>query len=241
MPPKPPSSGLTGGPVEVVILAAGASRRMNGVDKIFAPLYNIPLIVHSIKVFNDCPFVHQIVLVLPNPRLEEGRHLVAHHGLHKVSTVCSGGARRQDSVREGLKHLSSSCWVMVHDGARPMIDAGILQRGLKAAQETGAAVAAVPAKDTVKAVSRSGVVKETLPRDSVWLVQTPQVFDYHLLKEAHQQVDSYFADDGAMVENLGKSVKIFMGSYRNIKITTPEDLLIGETLIREPRIRSTSS
>ena len=122
-----------------------------------------------------------------------------------------------------------------------MIDAGILQRGLKAAQETGAAVAAVPAKDTVKAVSRSGVVKETLPRDSVWLVQTPQVFDYHLLKEAHQQVDSYFADDGAMVENLGKSVKIFMGSYRNIKITTPEDLLIGETLIREPRIRSTSS
>ena len=122
-----------------------------------------------------------------------------------------------------------------------MIDAGILQRGLKAAQETGAAVAAVPAKDTVKAVSRSGIVKETLPRDSVWLIQTPQVFDYHLLKEAHQLVDSYFADDGAMVENLGKSVKIFMGSYRNIKITTPEALLIGETLIREPRIRSTSS
>ena len=130
---------------------------------------------------------------------------------------------------------------MVHDGARPLIDARLLERGLEAARKTGAAVAAVPAKDTVKVVSESGLVKHTPPRDSLWQVQTPQVFAYSLLTEAHQLSDGYFTDVGAMVEKLGKSVMVFMGSYSNIKITTPEDLLLAKTLIRGTKSRSASS
>ena len=232
MAPDPTSGGVPEDSVGVVVLGAGESRRMEGTDKVFAPLYHLPVIAHSIRVFNDCPQVLQVVLVLSPPRIEEGRALVTRYGSHKAAEVCPGGARRQDSVRAGLERLTRCAWVMVHDGSRPLVDAKLLARGLDAARETGAAVAAVPAKDTIKVVSEGGLVKETPSRDHLWQVQTPQVFRYELLMEAHRRCDGDYTDDGAMVESLGVPVKVFRGSYGNIKITTPEDLLIAETLMR---------
>ena len=235
MAPGPTSGTPPEDSVGVVVLGAGESRRMEGVDKIFAPLHGLPLIAHSIKVFNDCPQVMQVVLVLSLSRIEEGHDLVTQYGSHKVVEVCPGGARRQDSVRAGLERLTRCVWVMVHDGARPLIDTKLLARGLDAARETGAALAAVPAKDTIKVVSEGGLVKETPSRDHLWQVQTPQVFRYELLMEAHRRCDGDYTDDGAMVESLGVPVKVFCGSYGNIKITTPEDLLVAETLMRSAK------
>ena len=219
--------------VGALILGAGASTRMNGIDKIFATVAGIPLVVHSIRIFDACPKVDSIVLVLPSQQIEAGRKLVTNYGLNKVYEVCAGGHRRQDSVRLGLERLRPCSWVIVHDGARPNIDEQMLLRGLEAARETGAAVAGVPAKDTMKVVLDNLWVQETLPRDSLWQIQTPQIFNYHLLVQAHNMVSGRYTDDGAMVESLGNHVRVFEGAYSNIKVTTPEDLLFTTILIKE--------
>ncbi len=216
----------------VIIVAAGASNRMAGVDKIFSPILGVPLIVHTIDAFESSPQVQELVLVLSPEKVALGRTLAEERGWNKLSYVCAGGVRRQDSVSRGLGCLTATEWVTVHDGARPCIDTSILKRGLDAAGETGAAVAAVPTKDTIKLVSDQGQVESTLPRDRLWMVQTPQVFKYDLLVEAHRSCQGAYNDDAAMVESLGHKVKVFMGSYDNIKVTTPEDLAVAEVLLR---------
>lgn len=216
----------------VVVVAAGDSHRMAGVDKIFAPILGLPLIAHTLGPLEASPIVSEMVLVLSDANVEMGKAVVREHGWSKVTSVCRGGARRQDSVRLGLERLSPWRWVAVHDGARPCIDSGLLQRGVDAARETGMAVAAVPAKDTVKVVSSAGIVEATPPRDSLWMVQTPQVCGYDLLLHAHRTCLETFTDDAAMVESLGHEVKVFMGSYSNIKVTTPEDLAMVELILR---------
>ncbi|MBM3924493.1 MAG: 2-C-methyl-D-erythritol 4-phosphate cytidylyltransferase [SAR202 cluster bacterium] len=221
--------------VAAVIVAAGESRRMAGIDKIFSSLNGKPLIAHSLEVFSAFPAVDQIVLVLSPQRLAEAEKLLFRNQYSKLKALCPGGARRQDSVLAGLQRLAPCQWVMVHDGARPNIDTALLQRGLDAAAETGAAIAAVSAKDTIKLVEKDGLVKETPPREKLYQVQTPQVFRYPLIMQAHQQCKNDFTDDGAMVEALGHPVKVFMGSYANLKVTTPEDLLILEALMRKSR------
>lgn len=217
--------------IGVVIVGAGTSQRMGGEDKVFANLHGRPLIAHSVEVFNSCPKVDAVVLVFSPHRIQDGRNLVTEHGFQKVTDVCQGGQRRQDSVRVGLDHLSQCGWAIVHDAARPLVDDSILYRGLDAAVDTGAATAAVPAKDTIKLISENNIVKETLPRDQLWHIQTPQIFRYDLLMEAHRQCKGDYTDDSAMVESLGVPVKVFWGSYDNIKVTTPEDLLFAETLV----------
>ena len=223
-------------PLGVVVVAAGESSRMAGVDKIFAPLLGKPLIAHTIDTLESCSLVAGIVLVL-SPGMEElGRALAAERGWRKLvpEGICTGGPRRQDSVRLGLECLggNSYLWVAVHDGARPCVSPDLLERGLDAAQKTGAAVAAVPAKDTIKRVSPTGFVDSTLPRDSLWLVQTPQVFSYSLLHQAHRDCQETVTDDASMLEGLGHRVKVFMGSYTNIKVTTPEDLALAEVFLK---------
>ena len=205
---------------------------MAGIDKIFSPILGLPLIVHTVEALEACSLVSSLVLVLSAGNVERGRRLAEERGWSKLVTVCQGGPRRQDSVRLGLESLPQCSWVAVHDGARPLIQADILQRGLEAAQEIGAAVAAVPAKDTIKAVSSQGLVEATPPRDSLWMVQTPQVFRYDLLLEAHRACQESVTDDASMVESLGHKVKVFMGSYSNIKVTSPEDLAMAELLLK---------
>ena len=218
--------------VGAIVVAAGESRRMAGVDKIFALLEDRPLISHSIEVFQGLDLVTDVVLVLSPGSIDRGRRLIEAEGWSKVRDVCAGGDRRQDSVRNGLERLPECQWVVVHDGARPFIDEGLVARGLEEARPTGASVAGVPVKDTIKSASPDGVVKRTLQRDELWAVQTPQIFRRQLLEDAHRRISEDVTDDAAMVEALGVKTKIFMGSYQNIKITTPEDLVLAEAIAR---------
>ena len=220
--------------VGAIIVAAGSSTRMAGVDKTFAPLLGSPLITHTIDRFEECPHVSEIVLVLAAGSLVIGRSLVQERGYRKVSNICAGGARRQDSVKAGLDALKPCRWVMVHDGARPGLDTALLQRGLEAvtASPHGAAIAGVPVKDTIKVVDGNGLVTDTPPRETLWAAQTPQVFDYNLLCRAHAEFEGDATDDAMMIEALGCRVSVFPGSYENLKVTTPEDLAVMETVLR---------
>lgn len=218
--------------VGAVIVAAGRSTRMGGVDKTFAPILGRPLVAHTLDRFESSSLIDQIVLVLAEDSLEQGLKLVEERGYSKVAHVCAGGQRRQDSVRNGLELLSLCDWVMVHDGARPCLDDAMLQRGLDAAAECGSAVAGVPVKDTIKLVTPDQMVSETPDRSRLWAAQTPQVFRYSLLLEAHQTCTQDVTDDAAMVESLGHPVKMFLGAYENIKVTTADDLVIAEAFLK---------
>ncbi len=157
-----------------------------------------------------------------------------------MTSVCAGGRRRQDSVRFGLDLLTACEWVMVHDGARPCFDDPMLQRGLEAAAEFGSAVAGVPVKDTIKRIAENQMVRETPDRAQLWAAQTPQVFRYRTLLEAHKSYNQDVTDDAAMLESLGHPVKMFLGAYENIKVTTADDLLIAEVFLKASYIPTSS-
>jgi len=196
---------------------------MGGVDKVFAPLCGQPVLERVITTFQKCARIDQIVVVLSQRNLERGKEL-------KVSDVCVGGSRRQDSVLAGIKRLDHCDWVVIHDGARPLVTEELIERGLDAAMETGAAVAAVPVTDTIKVAGEGEFVHQTLPRQNLWAVQTPQIFRIDIVEEAYRQAEGEVTDDSSLVEQLGYSVRLYMGSYDNIKITTPDDLAIAEIL-----------
>ena len=216
-----------------IVVAAGQSSRMRGVDKIFYPLDGMPIVWHSISVLLSHPSIGRTVLVTAAENVRRAGELIASHDAGAEVSVCEGGERRQDSVLRGLERLGDCDLVVVHDGARPFITAELLDRGIAAALEQGAAVAAVPVKDTIKQSDDSDVVEHTLPRDRLWAVQTPQIFDASLLREAHEKVQDTVTDDSSMVEAIGHPVKVFQGSYSNIKVTTPEDLTIARAIIEE--------
>jgi len=153
-------------------------------------------------------------------------------GWSKV-VLCRGGVRRQDSVKEGLKRIHDSDWVIIHDGARPFLTVDLIKDGLRAAGETGAAVAAVPVKDTTKLADSKRVVRETIPRDRLWAAQTPQIFRFDMIARAYGNLKAEVTDDAAAVERLGYKVQLYMGDYRNIKVTTPEDLALARIIAKK--------
>jgi len=218
--------------VGAVIVAAGSSRRMGGQDKVTALLGGRTVLARVVDTFQDCKLIGRIVIVLGASNLEWGRRLVVEQGWSKVSDVCAGGERRQDSVAAGLSRLAGCCWIVVHDGARPLLTEDLISRGLAAAEETGAAVAAVPVGDTIK-LAEGGFVCETLPRDKLWAVQTPQVFRIDIISEAYRQAEGEVTDDASLVEQMGYPVKLYTGSYDNMKITTPDDLALAEVLVKK--------
>jgi len=213
-----------------IILAAGESRRMNGVDKLFTPIGGKPIIVHSVSVFQSSEFIDKIILVMSGQNIETGRKLVQEQGWSKVSDIVCGGAQRQDSVAAGLAKVEDCKWVIIHDGARPFVTTDLIQKGLNAADETGAAMAAVPVTDTIKVVKEDMLVSETSPRKYLWAGQTPQVFRLDIITRAHVEIKEDVTDDAQMVEQMGCPVKIFRGDYANIKITTPTDIIIAQAL-----------
>jgi len=217
--------------VGVIIAAAGDSRRM-GSDKVLMFLAGKPLLAWSLDVCQECQLVDQVVVVLSKRNLDLGRKLVDERGWSKVVSVCLGGERRQDSVRNGLAGLRDCDWVVVHDAARPFLTFELIRDGLEAAHLTGAAVAAVPVKDTVKLGDDDLMVRETLNRRELWMVQTPQIFRFDIITRAHERISRDVTDDASLVELTGCKVKLYMGSYSNIKITTPEDLALAEVLVR---------
>ena len=225
--------------VGVVVVAAGNSQRMvvnvteHPVDKIFVDLLGRPVISYSLDVFQNYQDVGEIVLVLSEENIEKGELLVAGHGWGKVTSICQGGATRQDSVMAGINQLSWCDFVIIHDGARPCVSQDIIKDGLDAVVETGAAIPVIEVKDTVKQVIH-GIVHGTIPRDSVKLAQTPQIFRYELLKNAMRDNSSFVTDESSVLETLGHNVLEFPGSEENIKITTPIDLKLA-ALIMESR------
>ena len=204
-----------------------------GMDKVFVSLAGKPLLAWSVDVCQSCEQVDQIVIVLHESKLDLGRELVAERGWSKVVEVCPGGDRRQDSVRQGLSKLKGCDWAIIHDGARPFLTLELIRDGLEAARNTGSAVAAVPVTDTVKRGGSDLMVRETLSRQELWAVQTPQVFRFDIITKAHEQIKDDVTDGASMVEQLGYKVKLYMGSYDNIKITTPEDLALAEVIARK--------
>ncbi len=206
---------------------------MGGVDKTFASLLGTPLIGHTLARLDSSPTVSEIVLVLAEESVDRGRQLVSKAGYGKVSNVVAGGRRRQDSVRNGLMALDPCDYAMVHDGARPVIDESMLERAATAAREHGSVVAGMPVKDTIKRVGPDLAIEDTPDRSVLWQAQTPQVFRYDLLLEAHRLCEGDFTDDAAMVESLGHTVRMFEGSYENIKVTTTSDLVIAEAFLRQ--------
>jgi len=215
-----------------IIAAAGSSQRMNDVDKLFAPLGGKPLLAWSIDTCQRCNLIEQIVVALNDENLELGQRLKEGRGWSKV-TLCLGGVRRQDSVREGLNKLKDCRWVMIHDGARPFLTLDLVENGLKAARETGAAIAAVPVKDTIKLATDDGLIRETLQRDKLWATQTPQIFTFDMITEAYKELTAVVTDDAAAVERLGHKVRLYMGNNNNIKVTTPEDLKLARIIAQD--------
>ncbi len=189
------------------------------------------MIAHTVAAFETSPLVDRIVLVLADGSIEAGRQLMAQEEWHKVSNIIPGGLRRQDSVKAGLESLQDCFWIMIQDGARPLVDAALIETGLSAAWETGAAIAAVPVADTIKESLDGEWISLTPERKTLWAAQTPQVFRFDIIKKAYALACGDATDDAALVEAVGSRVKLFPGSYHNIKITTPVDLITAEAIL----------
>jgi 2-C-methyl-D-erythritol 4-phosphate cytidylyltransferase len=225
------TEGADTGRTAAIIVAAGSSRRMRGADKLLALLGGRPVISHSLEAFARHPGIDEIVVVVS----ESNRRAIAELAdsvAGERTAVVLGGRRRRDSVLNGLKALASACeYVVVHDAARPFVDAAMIDAALGGAREVGAALCAIPVSDTVKRADPSGRVSSTVTREGLWLAQTPQAFRRDLLLRAHETIDLDVTDDAALIELLGEPVKLVMGSRRNIKVTLPEDLALAEALL----------
>ena len=219
--------------VGAIIVSAGASTRMQGTDKTLADVGGEPLISRTLDVFEECSAVGCMVLIVAEKNLDAIGELNRRKRWRKLADVCVGGERRQDSVRIGLAALPDCDWVVVHDGARPFATGSIIEEGLRAAAATGAAIAVVPAIDTVKRVTEDGRVAGTLDRRELVMAQTPQVFRRTLLERAHADADEDVTDDAAMVERIGGEVSTFEGARSNIKVTTPDDLSLARAIFAE--------
>ncbi|GGG06857.1 2-C-methyl-D-erythritol 4-phosphate cytidylyltransferase [Paenibacillus abyssi] len=215
----------------VVVVAAGRGTRMGSAQsKQYLLLRDKPILVHTLERFEQMEEVAEVALVVGEKDVSRCQSWVSDYGLSKVKAVVAGGKERQDSVYRGLQALDSE-WVMVHDGVRPLVTAEAVRRCCKVAREAGAAVLAVPVKDTIKQVNEEGVIIATPDRRSLWAIQTPQAFRRALLMEAHERAlaDGFLGTDDAMaVERIGVKVAVAEGDYTNIKITTPEDLPLAE-------------
>lgn len=219
--------------VGAIIVAAGCGERMGGIDKIFAPLGRMSVLEQIVTVFESSPYIDFITVVLRSDNKAYGENVLHKKSFTKLTAICQGGARRQDSTLAGLNALPPCQWVLVHDGARPMLRQNLIAAGLEAAQETGAATAAVPITDTIKLSDENNYVKETLPRKHLWAIQTPQVFRFDIIEAGYKQSIIDVTDDASLVEAMGIKVKLYMGSYNNIKLTTPTDLLLAQMLCQQ--------
>ena len=220
-----------------IVLAGGYSRRMSGaMPKQLIKISNQPLLVHTLHVFERCSKIKEVVVVANKKYLNPITALVHNCGYKKIAQICPGGNTRQQSVYNGLAHMVTCEYVLIHDGVRPCINQKIIVDVIKAALKHGAATSAVRATDTIIA-SDMGYINKALSRDKLWRIQTPQAFLFDLIIRAHQLARrkhiSDATDDTQLVIRLGQKVKIVEGSYRNIKVTTKEDLLLAKQFLNK--------
>ena len=225
--------------VIALIPAAGMGKRMGAaINKQYLLLAGIPIVARTISVFENSPIVDDIYIVTPEAEIPFCREEVVNaNGFAKVRAIIAGGAERQHSVLNGLRAVSDpddDDVVLIHDGVRPFVSPDIIQRAVSVAIRSDGALVAVPAKDTIKIIV-DDAVQETPPRETLWQAQTPQAFRYGIIRNAHEQAAAegfLGTDDASLVERLGGQVQVVMGDYRNIKITTPEDLILAEAFIK---------
>ncbi|MFQ5472720.1 MAG: 2-C-methyl-D-erythritol 4-phosphate cytidylyltransferase, partial [Dehalococcoidia bacterium] len=206
----------------------------DGIDKLFSPTGGTAILARAIAPFQQSTLVNNIALVVSGENVERANELVERGRLDKIGAVCAGGARRQDSVRNGLDALGECDYVAVHDGCRPIVPADLIERGMEAAREHSAAVPGLPLTETVKETNENGEVVRTVDRSRLYAVQTPQIFRRELLVRAHREVTADVTDDAAMLEAIGVPVRVFAGSRANVKVTTPEDIGLVEALLAAP-------
>lgn len=220
-----------------IVLAAGAGKRMNTkVHKQYLEVAGKPVLYYTLKAFEESA-VSDIVLVTGAGEEDYcQKQIIKKYGFEKVKAIVTGGKERYHSVYQGLLAAEGADYVLIHDGARPLVDSAIIQRSMDAVLKYQACVVGMPVKDTIKIVNEEQFAKETPDRNKLWQVQTPQTFSYILVKEAYQEMleqeDAAITDDAMVVERMTSvPVKLIEGSYRNIKITTPEDLLVAEAYL----------
>ncbi len=223
--------------IGAVILAAGSGKRMGAdMPKQYLPLCGKPVMVHCLEVFEKSPVDEIVLVVTPGDEAYCKQNMVDAYHITKVKAIVPGGAERYDSVYQGLRHMQCD-YVLIHDSARAFVTEDIIKRSIAGAKEYDACVVGMPVKDTIKIADEEGWVNATPRRDLVWGIQTPQSFRYALVYEAYMRLQSCdktgVTDDAMVVEKMmGKRVKLLEGSYENIKVTTPEDLLLGESIIQ---------
>lgn len=218
-----------------IILAAGMGNRMNlGYNKIF---YNFkkPLICYTIDVFEKSKVVDEIILVVAKNEENKFKEIINNNNYQKISKIFVGGETRQDSSRIGVENCDAEI-VLIHDGARPFIKQETITKSVEATKKFGASIFAVPCKDTVKLAQEDKIIDKTLNRTKIWMAQTPQTFFRDLILEAHTKAKAenfIGTDEASLLEKIGKKVKLVMGSYDNIKVTTEEDLLLAKLIIKK--------
>jgi len=227
--------------VTAIIAAAGSGKRIGSclpagtAKKQFLEILGKSILSMTVSVFEECQSVDDIIVVVNKDDVEQASNVLS--GYKKLLKIVPGGAERQNSVYNGLQAASRETdIVVIHDGARPLVTKEMISGAINEAKTSKAVITGMPVKDTIKTVSKENVVLETLDRDTIWIVQTPQAFEFNLIKEAYERANKigYLAtDDSKLVERLGISVKMVMGSYENIKITTKEDMKIAEAILKE--------
>lgn len=226
--------------IAALIAAAGSGIRMGGhVAKPFLQLGGQEILARTLDVFERCTVIDEVWVIVAAKNLSACRRgIIGRYGFGKVRGVVAGGASRQQSVWRGLQRVDAAVdLVVVHDGVRPFVTEALVQETLGCAAEHGAAVAAVPLRDTLKRISEGGEVETTVPRENLWRTQTPQAFQRHLLMSAYRQAwerGVCATDDAGLLESMGHPVKVVSGLESNVKITTPEDLMLSEGLLRKP-------
>ncbi|WIF95625.1 2-C-methyl-D-erythritol 4-phosphate cytidylyltransferase [Caminicella sporogenes] len=223
--------------VSAIIAAAGQGKRMKSrINKQYLELDGKPILIHTLEVFDKTELINEIILILKEDEIEFCREKILNrYEFRKKIILVSGGRERQESVYNGLKFVNKNAQiVVVHDGARPFVTADVIEKSICEALKNKAVGVGVPVKDTIKVVDENSYIIDTPDRSKLWGIQTPQVFDYDILIKAHEKAieDNYLGtDDCVLVERLGHRVKMIEGNYDNIKITTPEDLILGEAIL----------
>ncbi|WP_224959617.1 2-C-methyl-D-erythritol 4-phosphate cytidylyltransferase [Geomonas subterranea] len=223
-----------------LIPAAGMGKRMGaGSNKQYLMLDGMPILARTVRTFQEAGCIDAIYLVSPEQEIPFCRsEVVERYGFAKVRAIVPGGSERQHSVYNGLRaigDINPDDVVLIHDGVRPFVSVQMIEDAAAVARDAGASVVAVPVKDTVKVV-RDGIITATPPRETLWLAQTPQAFRYGLIRAAHDQAAAagfLGTDDASLLEWQGEPVRVVQGDYRNIKITTPEDMILAEAFLKE--------
>ena len=222
--------------IVAIVASAGKGKRLKGrVKKPFLVLGAKPVLARTLSALESSRFVDEVILLVDKNDLKRAEALVKKFRLKKVKHIMQGGSKRSDSVSNGLKAVGGADIILVHDGARPFLSQSLIKRCIQAARRHGASCACVPVTSTVKKVARNGIIHSTPERSQYYFAQTPQVFKASLLKKAYENYKrnkTAATDDSSLVERLGIKVKMVLGDYRNIKITTPEDLAVAKAILK---------